>query len=106
MIRMLWAHVRWLAAVARWCVETVGYWVRPYDMLADARRWRWQPRHRCGWSQFARGGVIRGPADRSDDSVPFMLSRCRPVTDPDEVEAFGLTVEARRMRERLRGERS
>lgn len=24
------------------------YWVRPYDFLADARRWRWQPRQRCG----------------------------------------------------------
>ena len=28
---------------ARW-----RYWIRPYDDLADQRRWRWQPRQRCG----------------------------------------------------------
>jgi hypothetical protein len=28
---------------------TLGYWLRPYDMLADARRWFWQPQQRCGW---------------------------------------------------------
>lgn len=50
--------------------------------------------------RFARGGVIRGPSDPGDDSIPFMLSPCRQVTDPDEAEALGLTVEARRMRER------
>ena len=32
-----------------WAAQTVGYWVRPYDMLADRRRWRWQPRQRCGF---------------------------------------------------------
>lgn len=25
-----------------------GYWVRPYDMLADRRRWFWQKQQRCG----------------------------------------------------------
>lgn len=25
-----------------------SYWVRPYDMLADRRRWFWQPRTPCG----------------------------------------------------------
>lgn len=24
-----------------------SYWVRPYDMLADRRRWFWQARSRC-----------------------------------------------------------
>ena len=33
----------------RWSAECFGYWIRPYDMLADARRWFWQPRQRCGW---------------------------------------------------------
>lgn len=28
--------------------QRVGYWVRPYDMLADRRRWFWQPRQPCG----------------------------------------------------------
>ena len=25
-----------------------SYWVRPYDMLADRRRWFWQKATRCG----------------------------------------------------------
>lgn len=25
----------------------VGYWLRPYDMLADERRWAWQPPTCC-----------------------------------------------------------
>jgi len=32
-----------------WAVGRVGYWVRPYDMLADRRRWFWQRRQECGW---------------------------------------------------------
>lgn len=34
-------------ATVRWALRRVGYWVRPYDMLADARRWFWQPRVHC-----------------------------------------------------------
>jgi hypothetical protein len=43
MLRYAWA---WLC----WAVVRVGYWIRPYDMLADARRWFWQRRSccRCG----------------------------------------------------------
>ena len=40
-------------ATAVWLVESAGYWIRPYDMLADARRWRWQPRAKCGRQAFA-----------------------------------------------------
>jgi hypothetical protein len=32
-----------------WALIMVGYKIRPYDMLADHRRWFWQPRMRCGW---------------------------------------------------------
>lgn len=28
----------------------LSYEIRPYDMLADSRRWFWQPRKRCQWS--------------------------------------------------------
>lgn len=35
----------------------------------------------------------------ANDRVPVVLSPGRQVTDPDEAEALGLTVEARRMRE-------
>ena len=50
MIRRLRAEARWLLAVAYWLIESAGYWIRPYDMLADRRRWRWEPRQRCGFS--------------------------------------------------------
>lgn len=39
---------RWL----RWARVRLGYWVRPYDMIADRRYWRWQPATRC---QFCGG---------------------------------------------------
>lgn len=34
----------------KWAFHRAGYVVRPYDMLADQRRWCWQPRQKCGWS--------------------------------------------------------
>ncbi len=50
---------RWGASRARttlglrwWPKETWGqlsYAIRPYDMLADRRRWFWQRRQRCGF---------------------------------------------------------
>ena len=43
-----------IAAWLKWWLRRVGYVVRPYDMLADRRRWFWQPRARCGW--FRDGG--------------------------------------------------
>lgn len=42
-----------------------GYWIRPYDMIRDARRWRWQRRGRCGrvvWAALpaeARDAVVK-----------------------------------------------
>lgn len=43
----------WLACV-RWAIQRVGYWIRPYDTIADRRRWCWQPRTPCGWSRGIR----------------------------------------------------
>lgn len=37
--------VRWLAYLA----SQAGYWVRPYDQIADRRRWRWQRPAPCGY---------------------------------------------------------
>jgi len=31
----------------------LGYWIRPFDMLADRRRWRWQPTAPCGRQKWA-----------------------------------------------------
>lgn len=46
----------------------------------------------------AEGGTIppRRPAD--DDSRWAMLSPGRQITDPDEAEALGMNVDAKRMR--------
>lgn len=51
------AHRAW--AEVCWVATGVGYAVRPYDMLADARRWFWQPRARCGWP----AGISRSTVD-------------------------------------------
>jgi len=37
----------WLRAEVRHAVVMAGYWIRPYDMFADRRRWRWQPPEVC-----------------------------------------------------------
>lgn len=39
--------IGYLWAVACWAVGRVGYWIRPYDILADRRRWWWEPAQRC-----------------------------------------------------------
>jgi hypothetical protein len=41
---------RWLAwarAELVHALASLGYWIRPYDMLSDRRRWVWQPRTCC-----------------------------------------------------------
>lgn len=49
--------IRYLASRARtevtYAWSCAWYWVRPYDMLADRRRWRWRPRARCGSEVWA-----------------------------------------------------
>jgi hypothetical protein len=35
------------ARVGQWRID-LGYWIRPYDMLADRRHWRWQRPAPCG----------------------------------------------------------
>ncbi len=47
----VWANVSWA-----W--HRVGYWLRPYDMLADRRRWFWQPRLRCGFPTGTPQSVV------------------------------------------------
>lgn len=32
-----------------WALHRVGYVIRPYDVIADRRRWVWQPRTPCGF---------------------------------------------------------
>src|SRR5262245_55829784 len=83
------AWLRYVWLVACWLAESAGYWVRPYDMLADARRWRWQPAQRCGGSYFARGGVVRGPSDPSDDSVPYTLSHGHAYVSAETARYYG-----------------
>jgi hypothetical protein len=34
-----------------WLAQRIGYVIRPYDMLADRRRWWFQERERCQWSR-------------------------------------------------------
>jgi hypothetical protein len=39
--------LRWLWAEVVHAAISLGYAIRPYDMLADRRRWFWRPRQRC-----------------------------------------------------------
>jgi len=61
-------RLRWWCAWLRWAAQTAGYAVRPYDMLADARRWRWRRPAPCGrawWAELpphARAEIIRAVA--------------------------------------------
>jgi len=43
----------WLACIRHW-LTNLGYVIRPYDMIADQRRWFWQKPAQCG-SQWAAG---------------------------------------------------
>lgn len=43
----------WLWVLPKHLLESIGYWIRPYDMLADRRRWWWQPAQRCGLPPMA-----------------------------------------------------
>jgi len=45
---MIRAYLGWLWSCIAWLAQSVGYWIRPYDMLGDRRRWRWQAVQRCG----------------------------------------------------------
>lgn len=47
---MIAAYARWWWAEVRGWATSLGYMIRPYDMLADRRRWFWQPRTPCGSS--------------------------------------------------------
>lgn len=46
--------LRWLWAELTGIAQTIGYTLRPYDMLADRRRWFWQPRYPCSRSPQAQ----------------------------------------------------
>lgn len=41
--------MKWIAAELAWTWGAIGYRIRPYDMLADRRRWFWEKPTRCGW---------------------------------------------------------
>jgi hypothetical protein len=62
--------VRVVAAEIAYAATTFGYWIRPYDMLADRRRWRWQPQQRCGFTEVPQDVMdeLLGAARRRLDS--------------------------------------
>lgn len=64
---------RWHLAGLLGLPARIGYWARPYDMLADRRRWRWQPPTPCGRQRL----VELPPAERASlvAAVREMLRR-------------------------------
>lgn len=83
-MRQFWFDLRWIvASIATWA-ENLGYLVRPYDMLADRRRWFWQPRQPCARSPeaLAIGRQIAGTVEHVDVDIPG-IGRVVGVVDRD-----------------------
>lgn len=92
MRRWLRRALHWTLLVPRllgWLVVLVAYRIRPFDMLADRRRWFWQPRQRCGFGPLP-------PAERA----AFMRAVEQMVLHTELHDAREAYV-ARRIDERL-----
>lgn len=67
-------HRRW--PLARAYLDAWSYILRPYDMVADRRRWRWQRAAPCGRAVWAalppadRAEIERAVAERAGYSSP------------------------------------
>lgn len=46
-MKRLRARVRWAIVCIRWALAVAAYRVRPFDAVADRRRWAWQKPQRC-----------------------------------------------------------
>lgn len=91
-VRAMWVEIPlslWVNAV--WAARRVGYVVRPYDMLADARRWWWQPQQRC---RFSMGGLILPgrPAVSSADEEVIRISPATEVVSRDLADRLGIAA--------------
>lgn len=49
------AFIRYVATVVWW---SAVYAVRPYDVVADRRRWFWQRRAKCGFQSMWENGEL------------------------------------------------
>lgn len=57
----------------------LSYWIRPYDMLADRRRWRWQPRTPCGSEAW-----VSAPAATQETLQRLVEAHESRITNHDE----------------------
>ena len=62
-----------LWALVRHCGTWLGYVVRPYDAVADARRWRWQPPAPCG--RVIAAGMSPEARDRLEAALKRITRR-------------------------------
>lgn len=53
-----------------------SYWIRPYDMIADRRRWRWQPAAPCALPPLREGLRMPGTPTRVDRMDRLYGPRC------------------------------
>lgn len=67
-----------LAAEVAYLAARIGYAVRPYDMLADRRRWCWQPRTRCG------GVIVLSEEDADALNAAVQASRAQLADEAAE----------------------
>lgn len=78
-----------------------GYWLRPFDMLADKRRWRWQERAACGLPAMTDEAAARLRAvlvEAIAEVEPMPVVPSVPVVAGDCVETVILVGERDELR--------
>lgn len=102
-IRFSWTQLgydlQWIYWSIREHIDNLGYLIRPYDDLADARRWFWQPRQPCGRMTYQRidqlpASYLRSEMDRVGAELTARLAQIRAgIPLLDEAVLEGMTVE-------------
>lgn len=61
-----------------------SYTIRPYDMVADRRRWAWQKRARCGWPSSMTPDEIT----EAHDAIRRYMNQIAPENEPPNDDAL------------------
>jgi hypothetical protein len=79
--------------VIRALLVAAGYWIRPYDLVADRRHWRWQHPAPCGrqaWADLtdeqrdAIEAAVIAQLLKTTADAQRTLDQLAELADPDE----------------------
>ncbi len=90
--------LRFVRANVVWAWQSLGYVIRPYDMLADRRRWRWQPAQRCGAPPEVIAEALAYLNRRAEEPDRVFPTRAEWVERTERSELERTLVEVERMR--------